>query len=360
MPSVIWTSRSSAGAAMIVGFDFYGLTVEVSCAAPELVEEVRRDFAYFQVPTDGAQVQVEMRLSAPPYSELPAIPASFLTPRNICFHNGRLSYIDYFGRGLVVFDRQIRQCIVYGTDRELLREIVYLFLLSTVGQHLDQRRLHRVHALGVSYRGRGILLLLPSGGGKSTMALQLLKHPGVSLLGEDTPLIDHHGRILPFPLRPGVRHGQQTGIPPQFLRTVQRMEFDPKTLIDIEFFRDRIGQAVEPGAILVGERNLGDVSEITPLARRRALRALLKYAVVGLGVYQGMEFLLERGLGEMLGKGGVVASRLYNSLRLLSRAPSYRFVLGRDTTRNFETLLDFCNDTAQTAGTVESEHAGVL
>ena len=339
---------------MKVGFDFYGLTVEVSCAAPELVEEVRRDFAYFQVPTDGAQVQVEMRLNAPPYSELPAIPASFLTPRNVCYHNGKLSYIDYFGRGLVVFNRQARQCTVYGTDCELLREIVYLFLLSTVGQHLDQRRLHRVHALGVSYHGRGILLLLPSGGGKSTMALKLLKHPDVLLLGEDTPLIDRHGRILPFPLRLGVRLGQQTGIPPQYLRTVERMEFEPKTLIDIEFFRDRVGKAVEPVAILVGERNLGDVSEIIPLARPRALRSLLKYMVVGLGVYQGMEFLLERGLGEVLGKGGIVSSRLYNSLRLLARAPSYRFILGRDTTRNFHTLLKFCDGPDQVARTIES------
>ena len=192
------------------------------------------------------------------------------------------------------------------------------------------------------------------------MALQLLKHPGVLLLGEDTPLIDRHGRIWPFPLRLGVRLGQQTGIPPQYLRTVQRMEFDPKTLIDIEFFHDRVGKEVEPVAILIGERNLGDVSEITPLARYRALRSLLKYVVVGLGVYQGMEFVLERGVREVFGKGEIAASRLYNSLRLLARAPAYRFVLGRDTTKNFHTLLKFCNSTAPVPGALESEHASVL
>ena len=192
------------------------------------------------------------------------------------------------------------------------------------------------------------------------MALQLLKHPGVLLLGEDTPLIDRHGRIWPFPLRLGVRLGQQTGIPPQYLRTVERMEFEPKTLIDIDFFQDRVGKEVEPVAILVGQRNLGDVSEIIPLARHRALRALLKYMVVGLGVYQGMEFLFERGLGEVVGKGGVVSSRLYNSLRLLARAPSYRFILGRDPTRNLHTLLKFCDGIDQVARTIESKHASVL
>jgi hypothetical protein len=57
---------------------------------------------------------------------------------------------------------------------------------------------------------------------------------------------------------------------------------------------------------------------------------MLKYTVVGLGIYQGLEFLLERGLGEAWGKRGVVASRLHNSLRLLQRAPAFRCVLGRD------------------------------
>jgi len=63
--------------------------------------------------------------------------------------------------------------------------------------------------------------------------------------------------------------------------------------------------------------------------------------VVGLGIYQGMEFLLERGVWEVLGKGGVAASRLYNSLRLLARTPTYRFVLGRSIEKNCQTFLDF-------------------
>jgi len=228
-------------------FNFYGLTIEVSSPSVDLVEEVGRDFAYFRVPTGQGQVQVQLCFTPPPYAELPPVPASLFTPRNVCFQNKKITYIDYFGQGLAVFDREEKQCTVYGTDPDLVHEIAYLFILSTVGQYLDSRGIHRVHALGVSYHNQGILLLLPSGGGKSTMALELLRHPGFLLLGEDTPLIDRRGRILPFPLRLGVRPEQDTGIPPQHLRTVRRMEFDPKTLIDIEYFYDRLGQMVEPG-----------------------------------------------------------------------------------------------------------------
>src|SRR4051794_1010859 len=156
-------------------FDFYGLTIAVGSAAEDLVEEVRRHFAYFAVPTPKPGVRIELRSMPPPYSELPDLPAAFFTPRNICFKNGQISYLDYFGEGLAVYDRKQQQCMVYGTKHDLLHEIAYLFILSTVGQYLDSQRIHRVHALGVTYRERGVLLLLPSGGGKSTMALELMR-----------------------------------------------------------------------------------------------------------------------------------------------------------------------------------------
>lgn len=326
---------------MVEFFDFYGCTIEVHSSSSDLVNEVRRDFSYFRAAVENPLVRIHLHLTTPPYDQLPPVPASFITPRNVCFQDGHITYIDYFGRGLAVYDRKERQCVIYGTDPDLVHEMAYLFMLSTVGQYLDSRGLHRIHALGVSYRQRGILLLLPSGGGKSTMALKLLHQPEFLLLSEDTPLIDRRGYLLPFPLRLGVRPEQNTEIPPQYLRTVRRMEFDPKTLIDIEYFGDRVGQAVEPYCLLVGERNLGEVAEIIPLARHRALQALFKDMVVGLGIYQGMEFLLERGLWELLGKGGIVASRLRNSLRLLSCVSAYRFILGRNTEKNCQTLLEF-------------------
>jgi len=322
-------------------FDFYDCTIEVSSPSVALVEEIRRDFSYFCKPAEKKLVRIHLSLSPPDYKELPSVPASLITPRNVCFRNGDVSYIDYFGNGLAVYDRKEQQCTIYGTDFDLVHEIAYLFMLSTVGEYFDSRGIHRIHALGVSYHQQGILLLLPSGGGKSTMALRLLCQPDFLLLSEDTPLIDRRGYMRPFPLRLGVRPEQNTEIPSQYLRTMRRMEFDPKTLIDLEYFRDRIGQAVRPAWVLVGQRNLGEVAEIIPLTRHRALQALVKDMVVGLGIYQGIEFLLERGIWELLGKGGVISSRFYNSLRLLSNVSTYRFILGRNTEKNCQTLLEF-------------------
>src|SRR5579864_6028614 len=123
---------------------FYGLIIEVSSSSAEVVEHVRRDFAYFGADKATSRIQIEICVAPPPYESLPALPASFLTPRNVVYHHKRTSYIDYFGRGLAVYDREKQRCRVYGTDHDLVREIVYLFILSTVGQYLDRRGWHRV------------------------------------------------------------------------------------------------------------------------------------------------------------------------------------------------------------------------
>ena len=323
-------------------FSFYGITLEVSSPSAGLVEQVRRDFLHFHT---TPQQHVDMRLvllpEPPCYDGLPVVPASVITPRNVSFRDKDISYIDYFGRALSIFNRGAGECTVRSADEDLLHEIAYLFFLSIVGEHLDHHRMHRIHALGLSFRDQGILLLLPSGGGKSTTAINLLRQPEFLLLGEDTPLIDRRGWMLPFPLRLGIRADASTDIPAKFLRTMKRMEFEPKTLIDLDYFEGRIGTAVPSRMLIVGKRYLGDVSEIAPLARRRAFGTLVSNMVVGLGVYQGLEFLLERSVLEIGGKIGVVSSRLYNSLRLLNTASVYRFRMGRDVERNTDTLATF-------------------
>ncbi|MBI3801604.1 MAG: hypothetical protein HY268_32110 [Deltaproteobacteria bacterium] len=322
-------------------FNFYGLSLEICSPSVSLVEELRRDFSYFLTPAQKAQVQVRVQLLPPPYPDLPSVPAARFTVRNVCFRHNQVIYLDYFGQGLAVFDRRTQQCDVYGTVPDVVHEIVYLFVLSTVGRHLDNLGIHRVHALGMSYHQQGILLLLPSGGGKSTMAVELLRQPGFFLLSEDTPLIDRRGFMRPFPLRLGVRPEQPTGIPAQHLRTMQRMVFGPKTLIDIEYFQGRVGQAVEPHFLFVGQRHLGNASAIIPLSRRRAFSALLQDLVIGRGVYQGREFLCEPKFRELRDKGKLGIARVYNSLRLLARTSSHRFILGRDIEKNRQTLIEF-------------------
>jgi hypothetical protein len=82
-------------------FDFYGLTIEVTGADGPL-EELRRDFSYFVAPpSPEPAVRLTLLLDPPPYGDLPEMPVSFITLRNACFEDQAVTYIDYFGHGLL-------------------------------------------------------------------------------------------------------------------------------------------------------------------------------------------------------------------------------------------------------------------
>jgi hypothetical protein len=306
------------------------------------LDNIRRDYSFFVDPVAASDVAIELFNEAPDYVKLPKFRASFYTPRNICYRQKDLSFIDYFGKGLTIIDHRQNHYTVYCVDAQLRHEIVFLTILSLVGQHCDSRRLHRVHGLGLSVNGEGILILLPSGGGKTTLLLELIKDDAVELISEDSPLIDPAGKALPFPLRIGVSHKPQD-VPEEYVHLIQRMEFAPKYTIDVDFFKDKlVRRAVPVRHILCGVRCLGNESQIQPLSKYAAFSELITNSVVGVGLYQGLEFLLQRGLGELLEKTGVVFSRLNNARTIVFRAQTYCFVLGSDRAQNVKTFMDFC------------------
>ena len=112
-------------------FDFHGLGVQVEGDA-DAVSEVRRDFSWFSRPAVTADVRSQLHREAAQFKGLPAIPAAFSTPRNFCFRDGAVSYIDYFGRGLAVHDREAGTCVATASELDLLHEMAFLFILSTV------------------------------------------------------------------------------------------------------------------------------------------------------------------------------------------------------------------------------------
>ena len=323
-------------------FDFYGYQVEIRADKHEAVEDLRRDFSFFRAVSGERSVLLEVIDGDGRANRLPKLRAALLTPRNIVYRDGDISYVDYFGKALTIYRSKERHYKIYCRDRDLGHEVAYLTILSLVGQHLDSIGLHRVHALGIAAGGRAVLILLAMAGGKTTLALKLLGSEGIKLLSEDSPLISRTGEVLPFPLRIGVRPGTElSGIPSKYLRTVTRMEYGPKTLVDIEHFSEKIANPLPPGAILLGERWLAGPSRIYPESRRKAIKPFIKNSVVGLGLYQGMEFLLERSAWEILGKGGVAVSRLRNSMKVIRRSKVYRFAVGPNADQTAEVLARF-------------------
>jgi hypothetical protein len=228
---------------------------------------------------------------------------------------------------------------VCGEDDQLVHEAAYLFLLSRIGEHLDRSQLARVHGLGLLGGQGAVVVMLPSGGGKSTLAVRALRDDRVKLISEDSPLLDRHGCLHPFPLRIGVNEADAATLPPGRVRRLERMEFHPKLLLDTSAFADRIEtQPQRLAHIVVGRRSLGRDARLEPLPRRAAVGSLLREAVVGVGLYQGMEFVLQRGMRDVLGKVDVAFGRTRCCAAGLRGAQAWRLTLGRDHDRNWDAL----------------------
>ena len=339
-PQVQPVAVAPLAASAEASFDVYGYRFTLISSSERALTGIAQDFAYFRSETARDAERIEMEQSDPDYSGVPACDASVYTPRNVVYRDAACRYIDYGGRGLGVYDEEARVFRITSRDPHLLYEAAYLFLLSRIGSHLDSHGLHRLHAVGMAWNGRAILVLLPSGGGKSTLCRALLEWPEITLLSDDSPIIDRRGRLLAFPLHLGLEPGRENGIPAEYRRVVERMEFGPKVLISLEYFRDRIRPAADPGLVFIGRRTMAEACRIERAAFTTALRAMVAHSVIGVGLFQGLEFLLRSSPWELFGKAGLGASRLRNAVTLLQRSETFVLHMGRDPNRTAAAIVE--------------------
>lgn len=325
-----------------VGLAIHGLRVTVVGDWAEVVDAVVADFAWFLSPVQTGEpsgIRVEIVRGAPDYDALGDGTASFVTPRNVVYQTAERTIVDYFGKALSVLDRSSGVLTITGETAHLVHEAGHQFLLSRIGEHLDRIGLVRLHGLGLSAAGGAIVVMLPSGGGKSTLALRALEADNVRVLAEDTPLIDRRGTVHPFPLRIGINETDADRLPPASVRRIEWMEFHPKLALDLESFRHRIDPVPRPLAhIVIGRRSIGRSATLEPMPRRAAVGPLLSEGVFGVGVYQGMEFVLQHGMRDVIGKTGTVAMRARCCGAGLRHARVWRLTIGRDHERNWGAL----------------------
>jgi len=321
-------------------FDVYGFRFSITGAPGSALSGICQDFAYFSSESAKSDHRIEMIDSAPDFGNLPDLEATIYTPRNVVYRCPDQSYIDYQGSGLGVHDHVGQKFTMYSENPDLRYEAVYLFLLSQIGKYLDERGMHRVHALAVSISGRAILVLLPGGGGKSTLALELLKHKEVSLLSDDSPFVDQDGNLHAFPLRLGLLEQSASGLSEKDYRVIQRMEFGPKVLLNYEKFAHRILSEASPGLILLGARTLASTGRLQTAGLWKGFRAMTANCIVGLGLFQGLEFILSTSPWELLTRVGLVASRTRASWRLLRRSRVYTLKLGRSAASNAQAVME--------------------
>lgn len=323
--------------------DLYGLTLKCKTDSDSLACQLVRPFKYFLKEGGGANVTIEIKETDPPYDNFPDLKASFSTPRNIIYKGERSKIIDYFGKGVVVEDHDRSLYTFYSRDRNFLQEAFYLLVISLFGQYCDRNGFLRIHALALAYNDTAILLPVPPGGGKSTMAMALLQEKDFKLISDDEPILDKSGHIRPFPLRIGTLDAQIIrSIPEKFVYKIDRMEFGVKYFIDCEYWQDKLEtRSLKQSILFVSKRVLNGKPEVKKASKRIIMAALLRDAVVGVGLYQGLEFIFRSSPWEILFKFKIVFKRFISAVKLTLRSKTFQITLTRDVENNVKVFKEF-------------------
>ena len=94
-------------------------------------------------------------------------------------------------------------------------------------------------------------------------------------------------------------------------------------------------------SLLLGVRSTGRRAHISPVSKTALVRHLLTNSIIGIGLYQGLEYLLQKSFGESIRHLSRLFSRAYSNSILFRHARVYRFLIGRDVDQNYECLRDF-------------------
>jgi hypothetical protein len=353
-PAISDKSAIPAGVVPATSIDIsiLGVTARIRCTNPQVMYWLDFDFSQFvlEAPLPKCDINVDVFVQEPPENIIPPLDEIMHTPKFVVFENEhRTRYITYQDKAICIHNYVTETGTIYCAEPTEAYERLYLTILSRVGERLDSKGIHRVHSLGVSYKNQATVMLIPQGGGKTTLALSLLGKPGIKLISEDTPFINARGQVLPFPFRLGVTNGERTeAIPEQYKRLTGRMHWGFKILVDLRYFKDSIAHDAMPLKFLLCGRWTNKANpRIAPLGKIGALGYLMRDCVFGLGLPQVIELFLQSGLRGTSQKALIAFSRLFVSIITVLKTNCYQLYLCKDREQNARMIVDFLESQAK-------------
>lgn len=325
--------------------DVLGARGELSADDPGVAAELERDFAAFAAAAGAPDFRVAARVGPVPADPLGG--ARGRRWRDVRFADeGAQRLLDYGGRAWGRLDLDAASAELVSPDPALLRELAYLAACSFIGRRLDEQGRHRVHALGAERGGAAGLLLLPEGGGKSTVAFELLRSGLARLYSDDSPVLAPDGLLHAFPMRLGLRPDVAApDVPAALVRDFPRRRHGLKRLVDWSWVGEKAAPPAPPRALVVGRP--GGTRCVARRASAAAALPLLEGLVVGVGLPQAAEFLWPRGLAGWASVAALAARRAAAAARLLRGCRVWVLEMGPDPAESARVFAALITDAVE-------------
>ena len=313
--------------------NIYGIKIIVS-SDKEIAKWLSHDYSYYLDNTiTTSNLKFDLRFEKPDYSSLPKIKATAYHDNYIIYDSKKIRIIDFFEKALAIYDTKNKIVKISCLDKDKLYEIFSLSFDSLLGEELDKRGFHRIHCLGLEKNGKAILILLPPGGGKTTLALKFLKSKNARVLCEDT-LLFKKGKLYSLHFRWGVRNlNYSKG------RIMRTENYGTKLLLDTK--KLNLAKTAKPALILQGIRLLSEDSYIKRVNNLKLFMPMFKSMVLGLELQQSLAYFLLRNHREKVSKANLGFSRLSALFSILGKTKCYEFGLGKDIEKNYALLEKF-------------------
>lgn len=303
-----------------------------------------QEFQFFSHDHKTAQYNILLELSEIPAGLLPRLYSKKISQNSITYDDGPVRWNDYFGKALSYLNYQSGDAAIYSPSLDLIHELAYLLVLSLSGKQMDRAGFHKIHACGVSFMSKNLLIALPSKGGKTTLFLELCKHPGVSLISDDTPVIDSRGLVHAFPLRVGVDHLPE-GLAPKDFPIFRREKFSDKFLIPLQQLGRPIYSGGDlPSVLVIGLRSSGDYPQILRASTMQGLKALFEHMIIGIGLPMVVEYFVKNTWRDWLTLIHIFLKRSFAALAFWRRSRVYFLIMSSNPKANAEFLFQRVQD----------------
>ena len=319
-----------------ISLKVFGASVNIT-APFEVVDWVKHDYSrYVTQHQTKANLIFNLSVKPPAQNHYNGLTAKGYHKDYIIYEKGYLRVIDFFGKALSIFNKKTKETSVNCPDLDYLYEIFYLAFESLVGEELENKGFTRIHCLALEKNGQANILMLPPGGGKTTLALKFLEHSTIKVLAEDI-LLYKKGKFYGLNFRWGIREKSSN----QFKnRLMKRQSENNKYLIDTTNLLLTTNETTY-GNLIIGIRQIGQNCQIIKISKLKMFAQMFKPLVLGLELQQSLAyFLLGNPLDYFL-KFRLIWRRLFAIIRIITNSPCYNVFLGNNVNNNFQTLSKF-------------------
>ena len=317
--------------------DIYGIITNViatDSGSRVTLEGIAKDFAFFTTSkAPDSAIRIFLHQSRKSGNLDITGRKSFSTRMCKVYDMGSTRICDYGDGAVVIAEHSKAQKIfkVFNPREDELYEVSFTLILSAVGEALDEKCFHRVHALGFELKQQTCLAILPRGAGKSAISLLLCKNPNFKLYSDENPLVLNNN-ICAFPLHQALRPEVAENLSLNITSTAlfRRRLFPAKAI-----FHQPIEQIAKPNClrvILIGKPAGNESPSLAPAGFLTTFCSLLKALVLGIGLCQMAEHMLR--LNNLMKLSMIFFSRLKTAFYISTTVQSFHFFYARDARLN--------------------------